>query len=501
MQSPVNTKTLATLLVFSILFLAAGFVNAQDSLEKIISGFEEKDQSDATSQIDSVIQGFGDETADNQTPQEKPIDSIIEGFEDTDTTQTGTSHQPETASPIDLDGYVKLGATYNFAHDAPESDETDWRGLSRLKPEARMDMEAKVTEKWRLLIGTKLYHDFSYAIKGRDEFSDEVLDAYESEVELAEAWLHGRASRFFDLKAGRQIVVWGRSDNIRITDVLNPLDLREPGMTDIEDLRLPVAMSRVDGYWRAWNLSAIALHEIRFDKSPAFGHDFFPGSTPLPEEDKPHCAGRNSEWALALNGIFSGKDLSLYWADLFDEKVNAAIDPNGQPIREHARVTMWGAAGNLAMGNWLVKSEAAFWQGIKFFNVTQATFERLDGLLGIEYSGWDETTISLDWSIRHTIDFDKRLKSAPDFAQEDAFQSAIRISRNFLNETLNISILGMIYGPLGQDGALERVTVSYDWSDAISTAIGMVLYQSGDKYILNSIDDNDRVFADIKYHF
>ena len=59
----------------------------------------------------------------------------------------------------------------------------------------------------------------------------------------------------------------------------------------------------------------------------------------------------------------------------------------------------------------------------------------------------------------------------------------------------------MIYGPLGQDGALERITVSYDWNDAISTTIGLVLYQSGDKYILNSIDDNDRVFADIKYHF
>ena len=243
------------------------------------------------------------------------------------------------------------------------------------------------------------------------------------------------------------------------------------------------------------------MHEVRFDKSPVFGHDFFPGSAPLPDEEKPECGGRNTEWALALNGIYSGKDISLYWANLFDEKANVAVDGSGQLIREHARVTMWGAAGNLALGNWLLKCEAAYWQDLKYFNVAQEKFERLDGLMGVEYSGWDETSISFDLSMRHLLDFDQRLTSAPDFAQEDEFQSALRFSRDYLNDTLNFTILAMIFGPLGQDGALERVTVSYDWTDAISTTFGIVLYQSGDRYILSNIDDNDRIFADIKYSF
>jgi hypothetical protein len=88
-------------------------------------------------------------------------------------------------------------------------------------------MEVKITPLWRLLIGMKLFYDFAYALKGRDQFTEEVLDAYEDEVELSEAFVQGRLNRYLDIKAGRQIVVWGRSDNIRITDVLNPLDLRE----------------------------------------------------------------------------------------------------------------------------------------------------------------------------------------------------------------------------------------------------------------------------------
>ena len=73
----------------------------------------------------------------------------------------------------------------------------------------------------------------------------------------------------FDLKAGRQIVVWGRMDNIRVNDVLNPLDLRIPGLTDIEDLRLPVFMTRVDYYLANIALTGYLIHERRYRISHA----------------------------------------------------------------------------------------------------------------------------------------------------------------------------------------------------------------------------------------
>lgn len=464
-------------------------------MDNIIEVFEEEKKTDSDSEIDDALEGFEDEAADT------PIDDVLDGFEDDEPSDLETDHSGKPLSTASLDGYVKLGTTWNFAHDSPETGEADWRGLSRCRPEARIDLDAKVMPRWRLLIGTKLFYDFVYALKGRDEFTEEVLDAYEDEVELAEAFIQGRLNHYLDVKAGRQIVVWGRSDNIRITDVLNPLDLREPGLTDIEDLRLPVAMTRLDGYRDEWNLSAFALHEIRFDKSPAFGHDFFPAKAPPPEENTPGCGGSDTEWALALNGIFSGKDISIYWADLFNDSAHVEMGRTGQLTREHARVTLWGAAGNLALGNWLLKGEAAYWQDLQFFNAADRRFNRLDGLLGIEYTGWNETTVSVDWAVRHIRDFDRRLASAPDHAQEDAFQSALRISKDYLNETLNVTLLAMVYGSLGQDGDLERLTLSYDWNDAVNTTLGVVLYQSGDSFLLSDMDDNDRIFLEIKYSF
>ena len=84
-----------------------------------------------------------------------------------------------------------------------------------------------------------------------------MLDAYEQESELREVYLQGALASALDIKVGRQIVVWGKSDNIRITDVLNPIDNREPGLVDIEDVRLPLTMSRLDFYFGDWGLSTM----------------------------------------------------------------------------------------------------------------------------------------------------------------------------------------------------------------------------------------------------
>jgi hypothetical protein len=449
-------------------------------------------------QADRLMEGFDEE---NPPSEDQPLEDMMTGFDEDGMEAHSADRSGQSDCAFNMDGYAKLGAAWNVSHNAPETGETDWRGLSKLRAEAQVDALAKLNPDWRILIGGKLFYDAVYAIEGRDEFTDDVIDAYEWEAEWREIYLQGRLGQHLDLKIGRQIVVWGRSDNLRITDVVNPLDLREPGLTDIEDLRLPVTMTRLDGYYGAWNLSGLAIHEIRFDKPPAFGSDFYPGPTLLPPEETPSDGGDNTEWGVALNGTFSGKDISLYWANFFNDAAHGAMGPNGALIRKHARVTMWGCAGNLAFGNWLIKSEAAYWRGIKFFNTDDESHQRLDGLIGTDYSGWDDTTITFEWAIRHLVDFDQRAKLPPDFAKKDEIINALRFTRTLMNQTVELTLAALIYGPLGQDGSLARMSVEYDWSDALSIIAGGVLYQSGDRYTLRQIGDNDRLFVEIKYSF
>ena len=453
--------------------------------------------------MEDVLEGFDDESKENEkSPTEE---DILEGFNDeTIKTDTEKSKDTKERSIFSLNGDVKLGASYNFAHDKPEGNETNWRGLSRLRTELNLELNAKFSSSWQARISGKGAYDFAYTIKGRDEFTDEVLDNYEKELELGETYIQGSLIKSLDVKMGRQIVVWGKSDNIRVTDVLNPLDMREPGLTDIEDLRLPVAMSRLDYYIGDWSLTGIAIHEIRFNKNPEYGSDFYPSSTPPPHEDKPDHCGINTEYAAAINGIFSGWDISFYWADYYNDMPHMKLVAAGPPPQiewKHARLKMIGTAFNSAIGNWLLKTEAAYIDGFEFFNSSEKEYSRMDVLAGIEYSGFKDTTMSLEAVNRHINNFDDVLELPPDQAQEDEFQWVVRLTRDYLNETLTLTLLASTFGGTGQDGAFQRFSAEYDMTDSFQINGGVMLYQSGDLARYRNIGDNDRLFCEIKYSF
>lgn len=62
---------------------------------------------------------------------------------------------------------------------------------------------------------------------------------------------------------------------------------------------------------------------------------------------------------------------------------------------------MFGPAANVAVGNRLLKSEAAWQDGFMFFIAPGEAFSRFDLLFGLEYSGIRETTISVEVANRH----------------------------------------------------------------------------------------------------
>ena len=168
---------------------------------------------------------------------------------------------------------------------------------------------------------------------------------------------------------------------------------------------------------------------------------------------------------------------------------------------KHSRIKMLGGAFNIARGNWLFKTEAAHFDGFEFSNTPNKEYSRLDGLAGVEYSGISDATITLDIANRHYFDFDKRLKDSPDFQKEDLFEWALRITKPYLNDALKLTFLANTFGPTGDDGAVQRFSAEYDYTDAIQLSGGIVFYHSGDLRRTMGIGDNDRVYLDVQYSF
>lgn len=448
--------------------------------------------------IDGALQGFPEEQSAGSA-----LENALEGFDVQAPEQAVIATAPPAPSMFDLTGSFTLSAVSNV-HQHQSSTGTDYSGLSRLRFTLDLGVDARFSRTWDATIRGRGFHDAAYGIQGREDYTHEALDSLANEAELREAFVRGKVLPSLDVKVGRQIVVWGKSDNLRVTDVLNPLDNREPGMVDIEDLRIPLSMGRVDWYTGRWSVSAIAIPEIRFNKNPPFGGDFYPSTMPPPREVIPGDGGDNTEYAFALNGILTGWDLSFYAARLFNDQPSARV-PSSFPFPPielaHDRISMQGAALNAAAGNWLFKTEAARFTGLRFSTLPDRLFDRIDALLGVEYTGFTDTTVSLEAVHRRLMDFDAVLEAAPDQAQEDQVQAALRFQRDFLHDRLQLTLLALRGGWSGRDGAMQRISLKYALTDSLAVTGGFMNYGAGEKQEVRNIGKNDRVFCEAKYSF
>jgi hypothetical protein len=433
------------------------------------------------------------------------IERALEGFEDL--VPAAPPAPPDSAAPSPaaarrwrLSGALTLGGSYAWAHDAPLPGQPDYRGWSRVQGQLALQLDLELPRSWKLRAAGRGFRDWFYALEGRDEFPDEVLDVHQSELEFQELWLGGALLPRLDLKVGRQIVSWGRSDNLRVLDLLNPIDTREPGLVNVEDLKLPVALSRLDYYLGPWTLTALAIHESRFDTAPVPGSDFYPPAVPALPEDTPANGGADTEWGAQLRGIFPGWDVSLHWARLFDDQAHARLAPDGHWRAEHARLTLLGISGQVARGDWLLKSELAWLDGLRFSEAEPRDRTRVDVMAGVEYLGIDETSLALEAVLRHLRGFDPELERSA--AQErNRVESSLVLTRDFVHDRLVARLVALGFGARFEDGALIRAELEYELRDALHATVGAVLYQDGELDFFDHVAHHDRLFAQLKYSF
>jgi len=447
----------------------------------------------------------------------------------------------------DIDGSLAISSSINyFEHEfvnptGGPPEKTNWTGLSRFRARFNLQLDFELPRDWQLRLSPYFWYDFTYLIRGPSDYTSEVLDDYRWEADAQDSYLEGPLLESLDLKIGRQVVNWGRSDTLRVLDVLNPLDNREPGRADIEDLRWAVTMVKLDWYiGRHWAITGIAIPEMRFDDLPSFGTDFAaydlgslsefaPGIPPevlqsfivpfiLSDVVEPNHF-KDTQWAGAVSGIFEGWDVSFHVADVYAH-IPRIEPPAGANIIQqieqgvaqvYDRFLMAGAGGNYTFGSWLFKAEAAWLHGFEYAFLDTTIFpprldvtdkkSRLDVMGGVEYYGFAETTLALEIANRHIFDYEKPLLSLPTFLRENSVEYAFRYTADWLNARLSTTLLAVIFGPTAQDGAIVRAQASYTFRDGLVGTLGLLIYEDGDLPPLNLWGNNDRVFIDLKYSF
>jgi hypothetical protein len=346
----------------------------------------------------------------------------------------------KTDKKYDIYGSLTSSAYYNYQKNI---------GISSLKLSANIKAQYKINDNMKIKSTLKAYNDFKTDIK----------DDYD--IDINELYIQKKLKSKVDVTIGRQIVVWGKSDNIRITDNLNPIDYTTPALTDIKDLRLGRFMGKFDYRFHKWDLSAIVLKENRYSSMPQEGSEYYNAKAKFPNPPT------NIGFAFSASKNLQGQDISFY-------ALNQYIDNTTY------KSNMIGMAYNIVKNNFLFKTEFAYFDN--YDNETIA--EKYDGLMGVEYNGISDGSISLE------------------IANKDKdIQYALRFTQSYINQTLDFSALYNGYGQNLENGGFARVWLDYDIDDKFTTSFGIVDYIDGDKPNFKMIKEQDKIFANMVYNF
>lgn len=339
------------------------------------------------------------------------------------------------------------------------------------------------------------YYDNSSALAEGTVSYDAINNQLDYSID--ELWLDYTNS-FWGLRIGRQKAAWGKADGVDITNVLCPSDMSSLSAMTNDDSKLGVDAIR------------LSLNGNQFT-ADAYWIPFFTPAV-LPEEtagqlviEKPELAIWNGEYGLKLSGYFSAFDLSLYgfygWDDmpLVDytvdfQNMSPLVIPNGK----YERMAMIGADAALPIGETVLRLEAAFFpqrnfqknaEGVveeKITNLTKAmltgteaasvdSFEKhnqLSALAGIDWmpEGWTLTAQYYCDFLFGDIDLLER---------SDAYMhgATISLSKNLLNETLELSFAGML--GFNDFDSLISPSVKYSLSDQISLGAEAYIFIPG----------------------
>lgn len=436
------------------------------------------------------------------------VDDLLSGFDEPafeEPDPTGSDGSAQRAWQVG--GQVSLDSAFNY-----HENRSEYKGLAQLRAELRLQLDADLGSLlaslplalpgWKLRVGGRGWYDAAYRIRGRDNFRGSVLRVYEDEAEVWESYLGGPIGASVDVRGGRLIESFGTSETLRVVDLLFPIDNREPGAADFDDLLLPVAQLRVDASFAGWEGTAVAFLERRFTVSPPEGSSYLLEGQVVPHASKPSDSPQNTEWVAVLRRRVRGVDLSVLGAWFYQDRPSFKVDessPTGLH-RGHQRLWMVGGTAVGALGDFVLRGETAWFDGLSFAN-DGGRHRRLDVLLGVDWFGFLGIDSAIDVVHRWVPGADPGIERAPDFTRRQQTEWALRVRRTFWRERLALTAVGIAIGADGKDGAILRLQVDFDLTDELQLTAGALLYTSGDLAPTAGLTRNDRLFLGASYRF
>jgi hypothetical protein len=316
-------------------------------------------------------------------------------------------------------------------------------------------------------------------------------------------------------RLGKQQVVWGQADGLKILDVVNPQSYREFILDDFDDSRIPLWMANVvlpigdDNSLQFIWVPDLTYHEFaEEDTAYALTSPLFVPQ--LPEgvalssfnKTKPSSVIGDSDVGLKFAMFQNGWDLTFNYLYHYQDTpvLYQNIDVSGIAINSvYERNNLMGATASNVFGDFILRTEIGY--STHTFHVSKDLSQQgihessdLSSVIGVDWQGLDDTMISIQWFQSHLFEYDDAV-----VRPQNNNIASLLYKRTFENEAWTLNMLAL-HGFDQTDGSIQS-SLSYMLESNINVWVGSDIFYGKKEGLFGQFNNQDRITMGFEWGF
>lgn len=292
------------------------------------------------------------------------------------------------------------------------------------------------------------------------------------------------------LRLGKQQVVWGQADGLKLLDLINPQDFREFILDDFDSSRIPTWMVNVEMFFDIGELQFLWIPDSSKHSLPAFGSTYaltapfaaLPSDVPLQFDpiDRPKRFFIDSDVGLRFSLFKAGWDLSLNYLYHYDDfpVIRTQLLSDGLRLTPiFKRTHTFGASATNAFGEFVVRTEIVV-NTDTYIDSANSSSGELAYVLGLDWSGLTDTFISMQV-------FQSRTRDNTDT------NFTLLMRRSFMNESLSTQILWLYH--LDDRDNLLRLSATYELTSTLQIGLYADMFSGSADELFGQYENRDQV--------
>ncbi|SCZ85706.1 conserved exported hypothetical protein [Nitrosomonas mobilis] len=313
----------------------------------------------------------------------------------------------------------------------------------------------------------------------------------------------------FDVRIGRQHIIWGEMVGLFFADVVSAKDMREFVLQDFDQMRIPQWAIRTEYSKEDFHADFVWIPFASVDKIGRPGAEFYPFALPgnLPvnflHEDRSGLNPSNSNYGVRLSQLISGWDLAAFYYHSRDATPTFhLVSQPGGPLTFQARhetIDQIGSTLTKDLGHAVLKGELVYTDGRRF-NVARLTApsgliaqDTIDYALGLDFTMPRDIRLNLQFFQRVFLNHDRDI-----FADKRESGGSIFLQSDLWRD---IEAQVLFIHSFNRSEWMLRPRITWNLARDWRLAMGADLFDGPATGLFGRFANNDRVYTELRFSF